>query len=230
MATEEATWRAVLTEVANQVALVHRDVGSRNDEGWVEVTTRPPPAHCDDGSHVMWPPQQWHIAFEILFCQVPPSIASLRSHQDDLLLLVYKAGERPQSSRIFARRRTAKLPPELQWGTGIKCPHIDWMETLLLNLVLQTDYSLTVCKCSQQELGNIVAGAADRSNGANQQQQQPGLRVCKKVHASPSKVPVNVDDSKVHDAEPELSYPDICFAVDDFTTTFDGMVSGLFFL
>lgn len=44
------------------------------------------------------------------------------------------------------------------------------------------------------------------------------------MHASPSRVHVNIDDSRSAAAQPSTCYPDIAFAVDDFSDAFQSLV------
>jgi hypothetical protein len=69
-------------------------------------------------------------------------------HQDDLLFFV-RAGNASSTSRdsaLFVRRKAKQLPDELQLS-GRDFPNVDWAQTVLLNLVLQSQYQLTVVTC-----------------------------------------------------------------------------------
>ena len=54
----------------------------------------------------------------------------------------------------LVRRKTKALPVDLQEG-GDKAPQIDWKRSVLLNLVTQTTYSLTVSACQREHLQSI---------------------------------------------------------------------------
>lgn len=49
-------------------------------------------------------------------------------------------------------------------------------------------------------------------------------QVSKPVYASPTRVDVNLDSSRTGSAEPDVTYPQICFAVDNFDSAFDSLV------
>ena len=54
----------------------------------------------------------------------------------------------------LVRRKTKALPVDLQEG-GDKAHQIDWKRSVLLNLVTQTTYSLTVSACQREHLQSI---------------------------------------------------------------------------
>jgi Uncharacterized conserved protein (DUF2045) len=54
-----------------------------------------------------------------------------------------------------------------------------------------------------------------------------GAQVVTPVYASPMRVAVNLDSSRATDAAPAPSYPDICFAIDEFDETHHHMVRAL---
>ncbi len=49
-------------------------------------------------------------------------------------------------------------------------------------------------------------------------------QVTKHVFASPTRVDVNLDSSRTGSAEPDVTYPHICFAVDNFDCAFESLV------
>jgi hypothetical protein len=67
-------------------------------------------------------------------------------HQDDLLFFVYNATAGRRDVPYFVKRRSKQLPEELQLS-GSKFPAVDWRETTLLNIVLHSQYQLTVVAC-----------------------------------------------------------------------------------
>lgn len=135
-----------------------------------------------------------------------------------------------KQSPVFARRRGAGLPADLRWGGAALAGEVDWRATLLLNVVLQTRYRLDTCCCARRDLEGggatvtVSGGAGGAGGSAGGGLAVSGVdaamasagRSAKVVHASPSRVPVNLDQSKAESAAPAASYPDICFAVDDF--------------
>lgn len=187
---------------------------------------------------------------QLQFCQAPPAVAAALPQQDDLLLFVYwadVAAHKP--SAVFARRRSTALPPDLQVGQGSLAKEVDWQASTLLNLVLQTQYHMMVVRASPADLDAVIdsSGSSDLDPGRTSPPRQGALEdkedlgsgisrpssggsrqrmhsVTKVVHASPSRTPVNLDQSKSEESEPELAYPDICFAVDDFAEAFDSLV------
>ena len=53
-----------------------------------------------------------------------------------------------RSSQLLVKRRTAQLPAELQVGSPAS-EGIDWHASVMLNLVMQTSYQLTLAACRQ---------------------------------------------------------------------------------
>lgn len=84
-----------------------------------------------------------HVALQF----VNHSSAGHQQHQDDLLFFVrhhvQQAGASPQ---VFVRRKGKQLPEDLQL-TGRDFNNVDWAQTVLLNLVLHSQYQLTVVAC-----------------------------------------------------------------------------------
>lgn len=69
--------------------------------------------------------------------------------QDDLLFFVRQqqtAAGSGSPGQVFVRRKTKQLPEELQL-TGKAFSTVDWVQTVLLNLVLHSEYQLTVVAC-----------------------------------------------------------------------------------
>jgi hypothetical protein len=182
------------------------------------------------------------------FCQQPPSIKAILPHHDDLLFFVYWNDlSKTKGSRIFARRKLkskssggdntintplSDLPLDLAWNSPIAAD-IDWRSSLLLNIVLQTQYLLTVIRCPPGELDRLLDNNGNPSkrqnrsaveNSQSTQSRQSVIYVTKRVHASPSTTPVNLDQTKSSDSAPSISYPNICFAVDDFVEAFDCLI------
>ncbi len=92
---------------------------------------------------------------------------------------------------MFVRRWSRELPRELS---------ADWRESVYLNLIVHTRFTLTVAICS-------YAGLKDRS--------RPGprtfVKVVKPVYAAPSVARVDLKTNKA--AATQLSWPDVYFAV-----------------
>lgn len=72
--------------------------------------------------------------------------------------------------------------------------------------------------CRQEALCEVAQGHLSR----------PGVHaVTHQVYASPYRTGVNIasgSNTKAHPAEQRLSYPDICFAVDDYEHCFEDVV------
>ena len=57
----------------------------------------------------------------------------------------------------FVRRKGKTVPAELQ-PAGEKAHQVDWKQSVLLNLVTQTTYSMTVCACKREHLQSVEVG------------------------------------------------------------------------
>lgn len=91
---------------------------------------------------------------------------------------------------------------------------VDWRRSFYLNLIAHTSFTVTVAICSHLVLRNHQAGHTTSLS--------PIYKVVKTVYASPSRVNFHLDSKKEVETTP--AYPDICFAVDDFDSTFDAVV------
>ncbi len=100
----------------------------------------------------------WHEHAALMFVSMPLQLLSEDSsgsprhdpgeqHHDDMLFFTWK-GEvaAQQQETVFVRRKPHGLPPELQLS-GRDFNLVDWARSLLLNLVLQSRYQLTVVAC-----------------------------------------------------------------------------------
>ena len=63
----------------------------------------------------------------------------------------------------FVRRKSKVLPAELQMA-GEKAHQVDWKRSILLNLVTQTTYSLTVSACTRDHLQSAGGSQASSSD------------------------------------------------------------------
>lgn len=70
----------------------------------------------------------------------------------------------------FVRRKSKVLPTELQTA-GEKAHQVDWKRSVLLNLVTQTTYSLTVSACTREHLQSV--GSSHASPGSVQVMKRP---------------------------------------------------------
>ena len=100
------------------------------------------------------------------------------------------------------RRWTRELPREVV---------ADWRESVYLNLIVHTRFTLTVAICS-------YAALKDRS--------RPGprtfVKVVKPVYAAPSVARVDLKTSKA--AATQISWPEVYFAVYDYVDAFDAAI------
>jgi hypothetical protein len=105
----------------------------------------PQPTHCllswgGTATKDQGPPRVAPLQF------VSHSDAGRHQHQDDLLFFVKHRTPAATSQQVFVRRRAKQLPEELQL-TGRDFSSVDWAQTLQLNLVLHSQYQLTVVAC-----------------------------------------------------------------------------------
>ncbi|TKY74954.1 KIAA0930-like protein [Spatholobus suberectus] len=157
----------------------------------------------------------WHDVFDLYFVRGKES----RGRQDDdLVFFVRKLGSHGSGSNsktesvdpYFVRRWTPKLR-DLVDETSVD---VDWRRSFYLNLIAHTSFSVTVAICSHQDLLNHRAGQDTPLS--------PIYKVVKTVYASASRVNFQLDSRKEVETTP--AYPDICFAIDDFDSTFDAVV------
>ncbi|XP_038718236.1 uncharacterized protein LOC120011240 isoform X2 [Tripterygium wilfordii] len=113
-------------------------------------------------------------------------------------------------SPYFVRRWAPKLNTLISDNSA----EVDWRCSFYLNLIAHTSFTITVAICSHQALRNYQS---DRDTPLTSI-----YKVVKTVYASPSRVNFHLDSQKEVETTP--AYPDICFAVDDFDSTFDAVV------
>lgn len=84
----------------------------------------------------------------VVLCMQFVNHSSAGHHQDDLLFFVkqQRASAAGGSPQVFVRRKAKQLPDDLQL-TGKDFSTVDWVQTVLLNLVLHSEYQLTVVAC-----------------------------------------------------------------------------------
>ncbi|XP_075485039.1 uncharacterized protein LOC142524814 isoform X2 [Primulina tabacum] len=137
---------------------------------------------------------------------------------DDLIFFVRKMSVPGQkltenvetNSPYFVRRWASKLDELL----GQNSEDVDWRRSFYLNLIAHTSFSVTVAICSHQVLQQYQSSQGRPLT--------PIYKVVKTVYASPSRINFHLDSRK--EVETMSAYPDICFAVDDFDSTFDAVV------
>ncbi|XP_048331557.1 uncharacterized protein LOC107408927 isoform X2 [Ziziphus jujuba] len=157
----------------------------------------------------------WHGVLDLYFIR---GKESRRRQDDDLVFFVRKLNSQGDDSGddkegfppYFVRRWAAKLDNLL--GENLK--EVDWRRSFYLNLIAHTSFTVTVAICSHQALLNHQV--------ARETPLSPIYKVVKTVYASPSRVNFQLDSKKEVETTP--AYPDICFAIDDFDSTFDAVV------
>ncbi|XVF36452.1 hypothetical protein REPUB_Repub19eG0059800 [Reevesia pubescens] len=166
-----------------------------------------------DASDVEWDGQFWHDVFDLYFVRGKES----RGRQDDdLIFFVRKWGGHGfnDNDEGFAPYFVRRWAPELDKLVGESLSVVDWRRSFYLNMIAHTSYSLTVAICSHDVLRNHQAGQDTPFSAI--------YKVVKTVYASPSRVNFHLDSKKEVETTP--AYPDICFAIDDFDSTFDAVV------
>lgn len=169
----------------------------------------------DDASDVEMDWRFWHDVMELYFLSGRES----RGRQDDDLVFFVKKlklhghaiNDHMQSDSPYFVRRWA---PKLDDLIGRNSADVDWRRSFYLNLIAHSTFSVTVAICSHQVLMNHQSG--------NDTPLSSIYKVVKTVYASPSRVDFHLDSTKEVETTP--AYPDICFAVDDFDSTFDAVV------
>ncbi|XP_038886080.1 uncharacterized protein KIAA0930 homolog [Benincasa hispida] len=168
-----------------------------------------------DASDVEMDPRFWHDIMDLYFIRGKES----RGRQDDdLVFFVRKVksqgygndDDNGSTSPYFVRRWASKLD-NLVGGASVD---VDWRRSFYLNLIAHTSFTVTVAICSHLVLRSHQAGHTTSLS--------PIYKVVKTVYASPSRVNFHLDSKKEVETTP--AYPDICFAVDDFDSTFDAVV------
>ncbi|KAK9756499.1 hypothetical protein RND81_01G102100 [Saponaria officinalis] len=157
----------------------------------------------------------WHDVLNLYFIQSKEP----RGHQDDdLVFFVRKMDLHGNNSSddsndnppYFVRRWASKLDNMV----GDSLLEVDWRRSFYLNLIAHTSFTVTVAICSNQVLRNHQVGRDSPLT--------PIYKVIKTVYASPSRVNFQLDARK--EAQTVPAYPDICFAIDDFDSTFETVV------
>ncbi|XP_070056273.1 uncharacterized protein LOC107763675 isoform X5 [Nicotiana tabacum] len=170
----------------------------------------------EETSDVETDPVFWHDIMDVYFIR---GRESRGRQEDDLVFFVKKLHlqnhgsneDESVNSPYFVRR----WAPKLDDLTGASSSDVDWRRSFYLNLIAQTSFSVTVAICSQQVLKNYQTGK-DRPLS-------PIYKVIKTVYASPSRINFHLDSRK--EVETTSAYPEICFAVDDFDSTFDAVIT-----
>ncbi|KAM3305070.1 putative protein isoform X1 [Capsicum chacoense] len=169
----------------------------------------------EETSDVETDPRFWHDVMDVYFIR---GRESRGRQEDDLVFFVKKLHlqkhgsneDESANSPYFVRRWAPKLDDLI----GTSASDVDWRRSFYLNLIAQTSFSVTVAICSQQVLKNYQTGKDGPLS--------PIYKVVKTVYASPSRINFHLDSRK--EVETSSAYPEICFAVDDYDSTFDAVV------
>ncbi|XP_016553096.1 uncharacterized protein KIAA0930 homolog isoform X2 [Capsicum annuum] len=166
----------------------------------------------EETSDVETDPRFWHDVMDVYFIR---GRESRGRQEDDLVFFVKKLKhgsneDESANSPYFVRRWAPKLDDLI----GTSASDVDWRRSFYLNLIAQTSFSVTVAICSQQVLKNYQTGKDGPLS--------PIYKVVKTVYASPSRINFHLDSRK--EVETSSAYPEICFAVDDYDSTFDAVV------
>lgn len=168
-----------------------------------------------DASDVEMDAQFWKKMLDLYFIHS----RELKGRQDDDLIFFVRDknlhgygfnDEMEEIPPYFVRR----WAPKLEKVIGENAAEVDWWCSFYLNLIAHTSYTVTVAICSIQDLRR-------HQNGADMPL-SPVYKIVKTVYASPSRVDFQLDSKKAVETLP--AYPNICFAIDDFDSTFDAVV------
>ncbi|KAK9868187.1 hypothetical protein WJX84_008362 [Apatococcus fuscideae] len=133
----------------------------------------------------------------------------LPSQHEDLLFFVPQAVG--PGTPAFVRRRGKDALSDIHHTS------IDWRRTLDLNLLVHSEYTLTVAACAYDALH--IHRLQDSSSS------MPGLtQVKRSIAALPVYMAVCPDGGRGGWEQPQPSYPNIYFAVDDFQEVFSSLV------
>ncbi|KAG8377557.1 hypothetical protein BUALT_Bualt08G0045500 [Buddleja alternifolia] len=153
----------------------------------------------DSSSDVEMDSRFWRDIIDLYFVRSKES----RGRQDDDLVFFVKKmslqAQRP-SDNVDGNSPyfVRRWAPKLDELIAENTINIDWRRSFYLNLIAHTSYSVSVAICSHQVLRQYHTGEG-----------KPLSPIYKEVETTPA-------------------YPDICFAVDDFDSTFDAVVSFFF--
>ncbi|GAX75513.1 hypothetical protein CEUSTIGMA_g2956.t1 [Chlamydomonas eustigma] len=188
-------------------------------------------------SNSSWTQEQWWESFHFLFvvieeCSAAACGRNQLERSDDLLFFVHSKALFSKNSDkgdviantsldhngmpFSVRRRGKTLSSDWQ-KSGRNFAAISWDETLLLNLVVQTHFSLTTIVCRESLLSQVASGLTICEDI---------LVVTKRVYASPVQTSVSLQqpEAKMNEFSSRHSYPNVCFAVENFVDAFSDMV------
>ncbi|PPS03324.1 hypothetical protein GOBAR_AA17347 [Gossypium barbadense] len=149
----------------------------------------------EDATDVEMDGKFWHDVFDLYFVRGKES----RGRQDDDLIFFvrkWKGHCFNESEESVAPYFVRRWAPELDKLVGDSLSVVDWRRSFYLNMIAHTSHNV---------LRNHQVGQDTPLSAI--------YKVVKTVYASPSR-----------EVETTPAYPDICFAIDDFDSTFDAVV------
>ncbi|KHG26685.1 hypothetical protein F383_10565 [Gossypium arboreum] len=149
----------------------------------------------EDATDVEMDGKFWHDIFDLYFVRGKES----RGRQDDDLIFFvrkWKGHSFNESEESVAPYFVRRWAPELDKLVGDSLSVVDWRRSFYLNMIAHTSHNV---------LRNHQVGQDTPLSAI--------YKVVKTVYASPSR-----------EVETTPAYPDICFAIDDFDSTFDAVV------
>ncbi|KAL2232687.1 UNVERIFIED_CONTAM: hypothetical protein Sindi_1448700 [Sesamum indicum] len=156
----------------------------------------------------------WHDILDLYFVR---SRESRGREDDDLIFFVRKLNLQAQkpsdnvesNSPYFVRRWAPKLDDLI----GENSIYVDWRRSFYLNLIAHTSFSVTVAICSR------INFHLDSRKASFLVKHTTQLLL---IYFSRSSWLLSY--VSIQEVETTPAYPDICFAVDDFDSTFDAVV------
>ncbi|KAI8550109.1 hypothetical protein RHMOL_Rhmol06G0078900 [Rhododendron molle] len=181
----------------------------------------------DDASDVEMDLRFWHDVMDLYFIRGRES----RGRQDDDLVFFvrkmnlhgYGFNDNIEGNSPYFVRRWA---PKLNVLVDKNSVDVDWRRSFYLNLIAHTMFSVTVAICSHQVLKNHQSGVDARLSSIYKcglWLLSLGCEDCLCITKS-CRFSFGLNKGKFREVETTPAYPDICFAVDDFDSTFDALV------
>ncbi|KAK9785873.1 hypothetical protein WJX73_009841 [Symbiochloris irregularis] len=218
----ELAWTRALQDVRDHAALLaaaNSVTVPGSDEEWYDVASAQASIRSGTSGSGLWQQKQWRAAFEVLFFKVPKSFQQT-AQQDDLLFFVPLDVAQGAKGKLFVRRRLAELPKDLQEDAP-GCSTVDWHQSLLLNLVMQTTWELSTAALRDED--RYLLGDQARSLGVPLKDDI--TLVTKRVYASTTFSPVQSRPGQRNlEKEPDVIYPRLCFVIEDFGEAYDALV------
>uniref|UniRef100_A0A7N2RF39 Uncharacterized protein n=1 Tax=Quercus lobata TaxID=97700 RepID=A0A7N2RF39_QUELO len=166
----------------------------------------------------------WHDILDLYFVRGKES----RGRQDDdLLFFIRKLGSQGygfnDNLEAIAPYFVRRWAPKLDTLVGESSVEVDWRRSFYLNLIAHTTFTVTVAICSHEDLRNHQSGQDKPLSPIYKHGLGHLCRLLKRF-MHPQVVSIFIWIPKRQEVETTPAYPDICFAVDDFDSTFDAVV------